>query len=123
MNSDRFNQIIENRAQQRVKERVAKFEKAIGTAFRELHNEVAPNYYDRWSGGDRGKRVAAIMRHLTGAQGSPEKPSGYPQMLWDEERAAVEKELLATMDEMAKALAAPAPANIPPSAETVPVNT
>lgn len=120
MNSDRFNQIIENRAQERVKKRVADFEKKIGDAFRELHDSVAPNYYSRWSGGERGRNVSAIFRFLIGDENAAGKPSGYPKALWDEERAQVEKELLATMDEMAKALAAPAPSDVPPMIELPP---
>ena len=117
MNSDRFNQIIENRAQERVKKRVADFEKKIGDAFRELHSSVAPNYYSRWSCGERGRNVSAIFRFLIGAENAEGKPAGYPKALWDEEREQVEKELLATMDEMQKALIAPAPTDIPPVAQ------
>lgn len=118
MNADRFNQIIENRAQERVKKRVADFEKKIGDAFRELHASVAPNHYSRWSGGDRGRNVGAIFRFLIGGENAEGDPFGYPKALWDEERAQVEKELLATMDEMQKALIAPEPTDIPPIAQS-----
>jgi len=104
MNPSKFDQVVTNRANQRVEEKVAKFKKTIGDAFCELHKSVAPNYRNGWSGEDRVKTVAAIMRDLLGKTG---EDAGYPPILWEEEREDVTKELLATMDEMSKALAAP----------------
>ncbi len=106
MTPNRFNEIVKNRAQQRVKQKVAKFEATVAQAFRELHPCLATNYGQTWSGGDASKHVKPVMRHLLGLRGDAKKPSGYPQQLWSDEENKVQEELLATMDEMAKALLA-----------------
>jgi hypothetical protein len=50
--------------------------------------------------------MAAVMRNLLSIKQEPGKPAGYPQALWDDEEEKIQEELLATMDEMAKALLA-----------------
>ena len=106
MTPNRFNEIVKNRAQQRVKAKIAKFEATLAAACKELHPCLAPNYCNKWSGGTAGKHMAALVRHLLSINDAPGKPSGYPRPLWDEEEEKVQEELLATMDEMAKALLA-----------------
>ncbi len=114
MTSDKFNQIVKNRANERVKEKIITFEREVAAAFAKLHPSLASNHCRRWAGGKAGKRVASVFNHLldrtvagTG-QTADGRPSGYPAELWQEEEEAVTKELLATLDEMQKALMAPA---------------
>jgi hypothetical protein len=109
MSPDRFNTIVKNRAAERVKQKIAKFEEAVGRAFSELHRDLKPNFYHRWSGSGAKRLVVPIFRHLVGNKATDTHTVGYPVQLWMEEEAAVEQELLATMDEMAKALASKAP--------------
>ena len=106
MTPNRFNEIVKNRAQQRVKAKIAKFEATLAAACKELHPCLTPNYYNKWSGGTAGKHMAAVMRNLLSIKQEPGKPAGYPQALWDDEEEKIQEELLATMDEMAKALLA-----------------
>jgi hypothetical protein len=108
MTPDRFNEIVVNRAKERVKAKVAKFEAAIAKAFKDLHPCLAPSSYgNRWSSGPQAKHAVAVMRLLLGVKEEKNKPAGYPAALWRDEEKAVQEELLATMDEMAKALLAP----------------
>jgi len=106
MTPNRFNEIVKNRAQQRVKDKIAKFEATLAAACKALHPCLTPNYCNKWSGGTAGKHMAAVMRNLLSIKQEPGKPAGYPQALWDVEEEKVQEELLATMDEMAKALIA-----------------
>ena len=109
MTPNRFNEIVKNRAQQRVKAKIAKFEATLAAACKELHPCLTPNHGNKWYGGTAGKHMAALVRHLLSVNQAPRKPSGYPQALLDEEEEKVQQELLATlatMDEMAKALLA-----------------
>jgi hypothetical protein len=108
MTPNRFNEIVVNRAKERVKAKVAKFEATIAKAFKDLHPCLATsNYYNRWSSGPQAKHAVAVMRLLCGVKEEKNKPVGYPEALWRDEEKAVQEELLATMDEMAKALLAP----------------
>jgi hypothetical protein len=115
MTPDRFNEIVKNRANQRVNEKVAKFKSDVAAAFKNLHPCLAPNDGNQWFGGAAAKHVIPIMRQLLGLKEEPGRPIGYPKELWSDEEDKVQKELLATMDEMAKALLAP------PAEESLPV--
>jgi hypothetical protein len=65
MTPNRFNEIVKNRAQQRVKAKIAKFEATLAAACKELHPCLTPNYNNnKWSGGTAGKHMAALMRNL-----------------------------------------------------------
>lgn len=109
MTPNRFNDIVKNRANERVQEKVKAFELKLAAAFRELHPCLAPNFNDKWCGGKAALHVKAVLRHILGVSKDKDKAVsvGYPLPLWEDEEKAVEKELLATMDEMAKALIAP----------------
>jgi hypothetical protein len=122
MSPDRFNTIVKNRAAERVKQKIAKFEEAVGRAFKELHRDLKPNFYHRWSGGDAKLLVVPIFRHLVGNKATDTHTVGYPANLWVEEEAAVEQELLATMDEMAKALSSKSPTDPLPIADPLPTS-
>lgn len=116
MTPDRFNTIVQNRAKERVEKKIADFEKAVADAALKLHPSLKSNYLNRWSGGSAGKAMAAIFRRLLSREPTPEHPTGYPAELWADEEKAVQEELLATMDEMAKALACQPPAYSSPVA-------
>ena len=123
MTSDKFNQIVKNRAKERVKEKISTFEQEVAAAFKKLHPSLATNHCGRWNGGRAGKLVASVFNHLldrtvagTG-QTADGRPSGYPGVLWEEEEEAVTKELLATLDEMQKALLAPGDSEPAPVAQ------
>jgi hypothetical protein len=123
MTSDKFKEIVKNRANERVKEKVTIFEREVAAAFKKLHPSFASNYGNRWAGGKAGKLVASVFNHLlnrtVNGTGKTEegRPSGYPAELWQEEEEAVTKELLATLDEMQKALMAPADTEPSPIAQ------
>jgi hypothetical protein len=106
MTPNRFNEIVKNRASQRVKQKVAKFEATVAKAFEELHPCLKTNNGYKWFGGEAAKHAQAVMRHLLGLRGDVKKSAGYPAQLWSDEEDKVQEELLATMDEMAKALLA-----------------
>ncbi|MCG3778251.1 MAG: hypothetical protein JW388_0964 [Nitrospira sp.] len=114
MTPDKFNQIIKNRTAERVKECIDNFERKIQQAFADIG--IQTNSYRRWAGGNEGQKAKAVMRHLLSHSASEGVSVGYPQKLWDDESAAVTQELLHTLDEMAKALAAK-------PAEPLPINT
>lgn len=123
MTSDKFNQIVKNRANERVKEKITVFEREVAAAFAKLHPSLASNHCTRWAGGKAGKLVASVFNHLldrtvagTGKTADG-KPSGYPAALWQDEEEAVTKELLATLDEMQKALMAPVDPELAPVAQ------
>jgi hypothetical protein len=109
MTSNRFNEIVKNRANERVQEKVKIFESKIAAAFRELHPCLNPNNGNKWFGGTSTPYVKSILRNIMGVPKDKDKSVsvGYPLRLWEDEESAVEKEMLATMDEMAKALLAP----------------
>lgn len=113
MTSDKFNQIVENRANERVKAKITVFRREVASAFEKLHPALKPNHCGAWSGGTAGNLVAAVFNDLLNrtvagtGQTKEGRPSGYPPRLWEEEREAVSNELLATLDEMQKALMAP----------------
>lgn len=88
-----------------------------------MHPSFTTNHVGRWNGGKAGKLVAAVFNHLldrtvagTGKTADG-RPSGYPEVLWQDEEEAVTKELLATLDEMQKALMAPADTEPAPVAQ------
>lgn len=109
MTPNRFNEIVKNRASARVQEKIKIFESKMAAAFRELHPCLAPNHGNRWFGGKASLHVKALLRHMLGVTKDKDNSVavGYPLPLWEDEEKAVETELLATMDEMAKALIAP----------------
>jgi hypothetical protein len=61
--------------------------------------------------------VCAVIRHILGFKESKGKPVGYPEILWEDEEKAVRAELLATLDEMSKALLAPVDNELAPIAK------
>lgn len=116
MNKSRFDKIVENRTQERVEARIAKFREAIGQAFRDLHPNFGPKYYDGWLPDQMPEDVEQLMKILSdgayltqrpSSDSSYGKPHHWPRILWEDEEDAVQKQLLATMDEMQKALCAP----------------
>lgn len=117
MTPDRFNTIVKNRAKERVEKKIAAFEKAVADAALALHPSLKSNYHGRWFGGSASALMAPIFRRLMALKAEAGKPVGYPSQLWADEEEAVQAELLATMDEMAKALACQPPAHHSPIAD------
>jgi hypothetical protein len=119
MNQSRFDVIVKNRAQQRVSERIERFRYKLAEAFKELGPEFQPGYYNGWLPHDIKDDVRLVLSNVAnGGYFDPlDKPQGsqtlaqvvWPKCMWDNEESAVEKELLATMDEMQRALIAPPP--------------
>lgn len=125
MNQSRFDQVIKNRAQQRVDQRIEKFRLSVAEAFKELFRgtKSGPDfYYNGWIPWNANKDVVIVAGNVAtgmyyqlpanGKSASCENPAPkcvWPRCLWETEEASVEKELLATMDEMQKALLAPPP--------------
>jgi hypothetical protein len=117
MNAQRFDDIVTNRAKQRVKDKVAHFERQLAKLFKELHPCLATNTYNRWTSVEAQHHVCAVIRHILGSKESKGKPVGYPEILWEDEEKAVRAELLATLDEMSKALLAPVDNELAPIAK------
>lgn len=116
MNKSKLDRIIKNRAQERVDAKVEAFKKEIGEAFRKLHPTLAPNYYDGWLPDQIPADVKTILDNLSvggcltprlNSNSSYGGPVTWPAILWATEEAEVEKQLMATLDEMQKALCAP----------------
>ena len=90
MKSDKFNKIVEARADERVQIRIREFRRNVDKLFNKLFDR---QYYDD----KEAKTVHAIL-----ASGQTNK--GWRETtLWSEEEVAVSSELLATMDEFQKA--------------------
>lgn len=127
MNKSRFDDIVRNRSYARVNAKIIQFRARVIEAIRELdpsiHPDFSPGVYDKnchgwWpqtaSKGDLGKILANVAKGLTFDALPAGERGDYPRLTWprklfDDEVAKVESELLATMDEMQKALCAPAP--------------
>lgn len=126
MNPSKFDTIVHNRAHERVNQKIIAFRAAVIKAIRELdptiYTQFSPsNSRDSSHGwwpseckkGDLGLILLNVSKGLTFDEKQPSQ-TDYPRLKWpkslfDREAEAVTKELLATMDEMQKALCAPAP--------------
>lgn len=114
MNASRFDKIIENRAQERVSKKIDTFRADVGLALSKLHPSFKGTYYHGVQPHDISKDLAVVLGNIASGMyyqpgPFPLKPCAWPVILWTDEQALVEKELLATMDEMQKALCAPEP--------------
>ena len=118
MNASRFDSVVKNRAHERATKRIEEFRKDIGSALAKLHPSFRATYFAGTMPcrikGDLALVVANIASGMyfqpgVASSDNPLKPCEWPLILWTDEQAIVEKELLATMDEMQKALCAPAP--------------
>lgn len=96
MNASRFDQIVKNRAKQRFDTRIAACRTSMEAAVMALTGRGRP-YRDWWEG----EEARAIIAALTSNK--------WPSFILKREADLVEAELLATMDEMQKALIAPPP--------------
>ncbi len=103
-----FDSIVKNRADERVKARIKVFREAIKIAFKNLTgcSYVGSNNSETETSD---KANWAVLTGMV-EKGSVDKLKEWPHYLWATERDAVRSELLATMDEMQKALLAPKPA-------------
>jgi hypothetical protein len=123
MTPSKFDEIVKKRAAQRVEQKLQVFERAVMTAAVDLNSGLSTHQGNRWDKVYRPKahaKMAAIFRRLLGLDSEEGKPSGYPKEIWDQEEALVQTELLATMDEMAKAIAASEVENPSPSVTELP---
>ena len=99
MTKSKFDQIIENRANQRVQEKITQCKKSIFTALNQILDQYWDNSQNRtWP--DQHRQILSILA-------SENTKHDWPQTLWQNEKEKVSQELLATMDEMQKALLAP----------------
>lgn len=119
MNASRFDQIVKNRAQQRVEARIEKFRAKMAEAFRELGRGFEPQHRHGFHPYNIPDHVQTVLSNIqVGGYLHTEKdatgnylPVRWPKLLWETEEKAIEEELLKTMDEMQKALVAPSPGN------------
>ena len=118
MNASKFDQIVSNRANERVQEKIETFRKRIGEAVIGLGIKTPMSYYHGFLPhniyGDLALILANVASGLYFQPGGPShdnplKPTEWPAALWERETDAVRTQLLATMDEMQKALVAPTP--------------
>lgn len=118
MNASKFDTIVRNRANERVQARVAEFRTAVNAALRKLHRSFGGGYYDGFIPNKIPEDVQTVLNNVAVgmyfqmpvgevSNANPMKPCEWPRILWEDEMGEVEKQLLATMDEMQKALCAP----------------
>jgi len=117
MNASKFDQIVKARAQQRIEARVSKFRSDVALAFQALftgmpyadspfnfpshsRSEISGQYLSK------AKAQSALNGLFYGENNQPQRIT-LPASFWETEEAEVSKQLLATMDEMQKALCAP----------------
>jgi len=101
MTKSKFDQIVENRANERVQNKIAKCRKAIFTA---LNDVLTVNF-----GSSESRTWPYDHQKILSILASPDTSQGWPQKIWEHETQLVTKELLATMDEMQAALIASKP--------------
>lgn len=99
MSPSKFDAIVENRAVERTRARIRQFQTDINEAVITLtKGRSRPLSNDSfWASAPWAEICAALISNK------------WPAYLWEQEREAVTKELLSVMDEMQKALVAPAP--------------
>jgi hypothetical protein len=100
MKAETFDQIVKNRANERAVNRIAAFKKEVMAACKKLVGE-----FHGYGGAQLDAQVwQPEFRQVLGILASDNAKKGWPAKIWDEESAAVTKELLNIMDEMQKAL-------------------
>ena len=100
MNSHKFDQIVEARANQRVQKNIEDFRRQVSEALtKTLGIRSGYGVHGAKAFGPDARKVMALL------SGS-DTTKGWPSALWEKERGAVSGELLATMDEMQKAFIA-----------------
>lgn len=113
MKSKTFDQIVENRANERARERIRQFKVAVSSACKSLVGEnrgyvgttpMEKDWYPDF------KKVLSILA-------SNDNSKGWPSKIWEEEREKVTTELLHIMDEMQRALLSTPPADDDPKPE------
>ena len=109
MNASKFDAIVKNRAQEKVEARVIKFRSEIHEAFKHLFENtgicVQDHYYNFLTDSE------VVRQCFNNCVRTREKQyqNTWPKELWEHEQKAVADQLLSIMDEMQKALVAPAP--------------
>ena len=94
MEAKGFDKIVQARADERVRDKILRFERAMLSALREFAG-ASDNY-----------KASAYGNEILTVLATPCNNRLWPPRMWREEEALVEKELLATMDEMQRALLA-----------------
>jgi hypothetical protein len=105
MKSETFDKIVTNRAHERACKRISVFRREVMDSCKKLVGS-----HCGYQGTTPDSKVwypdfQNILKILT----SDDVHKGWPKQIWEEESAAVTKELLSIMDEMQKALLAPNP--------------
>ena len=103
MNPSKFDDIVKRRANERVQQKIINFKQEVMFAICKLEG-VHPSECSAFPWETPNEFLQVIMQ----PRGS-EKFHKWPAKLWDREEALVAGELMATMDEMSKALLAPEP--------------
>lgn len=108
MTGEKFAEIVNRRANDRVQNKLRKFKAKIKDAFVELTGSAS--LYDTGKPDDERDDTAnrAILKRCLEAKDFNFN-SGWPSMIWRREEEAVTKELLGMMDEMQKALLSSGP--------------
>lgn len=122
MKAERFDEIVERMACDRVSKRIAAFRQAVGTAIRVLLFDF-PQYgmFDAIGKGDpigeikeSGQdkdwvKVNQAIRSVFAILVSPTPRTGWPSKLWEVERIRVKDDLLKQLDIVAQAMLLPEP--------------
>ncbi len=108
MNKDRFQEAVRNRSSEIVRQKIKKFKKDIGEAFRALTGDVC---VESDATGVHRKANWQILLGIVESGDLLKTRSNWPTFLWSEQEEKVTKELFALMDPMQKALLAPEPSD------------
>jgi len=98
MTEEKFREMVANRTNENIQEKIRKFKDTVVVALRELTGK----YY---STDAENIEVLALLGKGNGINIT----NGWPQFLWGKEQEKVTKDILSTMDTIQRALAAPAP--------------
>lgn len=127
MNASRFDSIVKARANQRAQQKIEAFRASVNAAVKALGIKTPTGYYNGWQPSSIKEDLKNVLDNVAAgmycnpgeaSSANPLTACTWPAAIWRSEEEAVQKELLATMDEMQKALIAPAPTQEGPQPST-----
>jgi len=108
MTGVKFDEIVKNRANERVQEKLKVFKRQVCSAFRNLMGEIGLRPSGENNEKDKEDYNRAILQRMLDDNTISFKKA-WPSLLWREEEVLVSKELLSMMDEMQKACLSSSP--------------
>jgi len=101
----KFDEIVETRAQERVDSRVREFKNAVWKAFCTLCG-YNPRMYDSYRDVGRSRFQNEDLREVLTILLSDDTKKGWPKKFWDEERSSISTAILASLDDLQRAMLA-----------------